>query len=128
MIHHSAVDRDNTAVEIASYHVNVLGWPGIGYHWLVHPDGRIEYVGDLRTVRYNVAKRNPEVIGICLPGDFTRHPPTDAALDSTRRLVAWLRAEPVLQAEVVSHGEIAVPGWETACCGATWPTWKPRIL
>lgn len=124
-IHHSGVDRDSSAEAIAAYHVDSLGWPGIGYHFLVHSDGRAEYVGDIATIRYNVAGRNTEVIGICLPGDFTSHPPADEALSSTRALVAALRLELGRSLPVVGHRDIAVS--PTACPGDTWEGWKARM-
>ncbi|MBI2906546.1 MAG: N-acetylmuramoyl-L-alanine amidase [Chloroflexi bacterium] len=123
VIHHSGVDRDSSAEAIAAYHVDSLGWPGIGYHFLVHPDGRIEYVGDIATLRYNVAGRNAEVIGICLPGDFTAHPPTEAALSSARALVRALRLELGRHLPVVGHRELN----PTACPGDTWEHWRAQV-
>lgn len=125
VIHHSGVDRDSTAEAIAAYHVDSLGWPGIGYHFLVHQDGRVEYVGDIATVRYNVAGRNHEVIGICLPGDFTSHRPTEVALSSTGELIANLRIVLGRPLPVVGHRDIAFS--PTACPGDTWPQWGGKL-
>jgi len=126
VLHHSGVAGDQSAATIANYHVQSNGWPGIGYHYLVHPDGLIEYVGDVLTVRYNVASRNKECIGVCLPGDFTSIPPTDQQLAAARALVRFLQGV-VPAASVVGHGDIALPGWETSCPGATWPGWRQRV-
>lgn len=127
VVHHTGVDVDNSAKEIASYHVNAEGWPGIGYHFLVHPDGTIDYVGDITTTRYNVATLNEFCIGICVVGDFTLRQPTPKALRSTSLLVNWLRADPVPQAIVVGHRDVAVEGWRTACPGDTWLTWRNKL-
>ncbi len=123
MIHHTGVDADNSPYEIANYHVNTLGWPGIGYHFVVHQDGAIDYVGDIGTVRYNVAKRNQEVIGICLTGNFTEHWPSEAQLRGARSVIHAMLAF-VPAAVVVGHRDIAMPGYETSCPGETWSLWK----
>ncbi len=128
VIHHSGVDYDSDSWGIADYHVRVLRWPGIAYHYVIRWNGDIEYCGDIATLRYNVASRNQESLGICLPGDFTERHPTPEQIGATRNLIAVLR--PVLDPDedwsvkVVGHGEIALPGYKTACPGATWPDWK----
>jgi N-acetylmuramoyl-L-alanine amidase len=123
-IHHSGVNVDSTALSIAEYHVNVMGWAeGIGYHWLVHWDGRIEYVGDVLTARANVAKRNREVIGICLPGNWNDDVPGDAQLGGALELVTWLRAL-LPWAEVRGHSDVALAAYPTTCPGLMWPAWR----
>ncbi len=130
VIHHSAVDVDNAALEIAEWHVLApeagLFWPGIGYHFVVHWDGSIDYVGDVATVRYNVAGRNREVLGICLPGNFMKRWPSRTQLDGTRRLVGALNVL-LPWAEVGAHKELALPGHETSCPGATWEQWRAEV-
>lgn len=118
---------DSTAFAIADYHVNVQGWEGIGYHWLVHQNGEIDYVGDIATSRANVALINDEVVGICLPGNWTEQYPPAAALASAATLVAWLRTL-LPQAKVVGHYEVAQDGWSTSCPGPLWPRWKPLVV
>jgi len=127
VVHHSAVDVDSSALSIAQYHVNTLGWPGAGYHFRIGWDGAIDYMGDISLSRYNVARRNDEVIGICLPGDWTAKEPPIATLLATRRLLAWLKTV-VPQAQIVGHKDIALPGYETACPGDLWPGWRSKII
>ena len=125
-VHHSAVDVDSTAIEVANYHIKHEGFPGIGYHFLIHWDGTIDYVGDILTMRYNVAGLNDKVVGVCLLGDFTGHWPTAAQLESARELLAWLKA--ILPAtEIRSHYEIALPGYGTACSGLSYREWKGKL-
>lgn len=126
VIHHSANPADSTPLEIARYHVQTLGWPGIGYHWVVSQTGHIYYVGDMETVRYSVAHRNREVVSLCLPGDWSQREPPDAQIASARRLVGYLRTllPPV---QIVGHGEIADLRSPTSCPGATWPVWRARL-
>lgn len=130
VVHHTGVAGDSTAKAIARYHTAGLGWPGIGYHFLVHQDGSIVYVGDILSIRYNVARRNHEVLGVCLPGDFTHRPPGPAQLRSARVLLANLQFALGWAVPIAGHREIALPGFATSCPGDTFlsgPRWKDWI-
>lgn len=127
VVHHSAVAVDSSAEAIAAYHIDHNGWPGIGYHFLIHWDGRIEYVADISEIRYNVASRNHEVVGICLVGNWMAESPPDPALHSARTLTAALRAVLGRELPLVGHRDIALPGHGTACPGDTWPNWQPEV-
>lgn len=126
VIHHSAVDVDSTAQSIADYHVNTLGWREIGYHFRIGWSGEIDYVGDIETARANVYGRNHEVIGCCIPGDWSKRIPPEPALRSAAILTRYLLYR-CPQAEVVGHYEIALPASPTSCPGATWPEWRERL-
>lgn len=123
VIHHSGTPTDSPPAQIAGYHVYTNKWPGIGYHWVVSQTGVISLVGDMRTVRANVKYRNREVVGICLPGDWTAQTPPLAQLQATKKLVRWLRAG--YGWELVGHKDIADPRSPTACPGAfsLWRGW-----
>lgn len=127
VIHHSGVDADSSSEQIAAYHVGSLGWPGPGYAYVVRQNGDIEYCGDLSSVRYNVAARNEECVGVCLVGDFSTHHPTveqlGAAQNLCRVLMPLLDPGGTGQVKVVGHKEIALRGYATSCPGATWPEW-----
>lgn len=130
VIHHTATQDDVSAKSIARYHAETLGWPGIGYHFLVHQDGVTEYVGDILTVRHNVAKRNHEVIGVCLPGDFMRHSPITSHLEAARLLVINLQYSLGWPVPIIGHCEAALPGFGTSCPGKSFlggPRWKDRL-
>ncbi len=126
-IHHSGTPGDCSAESIARYHVQTNGWPGAGYHLLVHPDGRTEMMNDLDRACFNVAYRNAETIGVCLAGDFSQAPPPAAQLAATKRLVAELQFALGWFCPAVGHGEIADPRSPSACPGATWPQWKAAV-
>lgn len=126
VIHHSATAGDCSAQAVADWHVNHNGWPGIGYHYLVHPDGQIDYAGDIGTERYNVAGRNHECIGICLAGTFDKRWPTNEQLRAARGVVHAMRLF-VPSAAVVGHRDIALPGYETECPGALWPQFREFV-
>ena len=116
VIHHSGVDVDSSSEEIARYHIG-LGWATIGYTYVARWDGTIEQALDLETQGNNVARRNPECLGICCPGDYTMRPGRLAQVNAKDALVAWLLAGPLPGRSVVGHRQIALPGYGTACPG-----------
>lgn len=131
VVHHSGVAVDSLAASIATYHVDHYGWPGIGYHFLVHQDGRIEYVGDILQVRYNVARRNNEVVGVCLPGDFMSQPPSQVQSEAARALLANLQYALGWFVPILGHREVALPHFGTSCPGDAFlegPRWKDLII
>lgn len=88
-IHHS-LTKTGSAEAFARYHVNSLGWPGIGYHFVIEKDGTIKYCNSLGLKTYHVGNSNRFALGICLTGDFRYEEPTAAQKDSLRKLVAVL--------------------------------------
>jgi len=117
VLHHSAVPASVGAARIAKYQVEKKGWPGIGFHYFVSDDGRIEQTQPLEVVAKHAGDANPTSVGICLAGNFTDQPPTEAQLLATGQLVAWLLQELNLPLEAVHpHKDYVV----TACPGDQW--------
>jgi len=132
VVHHvgGGVNRDYTAEEIAAYHAFDRGWPGIGYHFLVHPDGRIEYVGDWLTVRYHCGKLNASSLGVCLAGDFTAAAPPDRQLMRARMLIAGIRRVLGREVPALGHRDLdpAATGYpRPECPGRTWESWRLQV-
>jgi N-acetylmuramoyl-L-alanine amidase len=126
VIHHYAVVATPQAV--ASYHVNTLGWPGIGYHFAIEPDGKIQQTNKLETISYHVGNPNWRTIGIALNGNFMINPPTQKALDSARWLTNYIRNLPAITIkDQFGHGQFP-GGTATACPGATWPQWIDHVF
>jgi len=128
VIHHSGVAGDQTALQTANYHVDHNGWPGIGYQFGVHPDGRTEMYHDIEEASYNVAYKNNEVLGIILYGDFSARPPGDTQLAAAKRLCAELQYDLGWFVPIVGHRDIATPQSPTTCPGDTWATWKASVI
>ena len=127
VIHHSAVPPSVDAWQIARYHVEREGWPGIGYHFSIAPDGHIHQTQPLEAISYHAGDPgNQEGVGICLLGNFTNESPPDPQLDATARLVAWLLSELNLPTEAVrAHCDYR----QTQCPGLTWPAlWRSPLL
>ena len=104
VIHHSDT-LSGSAQAYAQYHIDQHGWPGIGYHFVIDKDGRINQTQLLTTISYHVPGYNTSSVGICLTGDFTQYPPTQAQIESVVYLVRFLSLT-LGQKQVVGHGEL----------------------
>jgi hypothetical protein len=117
VLHHSAVPASVGADRIAKYQVEKQGWPGVGFHYFVYDDGRIEQTQPLEVISKHAGSANDASIGICLAGNFTDQPPTEAQLLATSQLAAWLLQELDLPIEAVHpHKDYVI----TACPGDQW--------
>ena len=69
VVHCSATPegRDVSAATIDEWH-KARGWSGIGYHFVVALDGKIEYGRDLNKTGAHVKGHNKSSIGICYIG------------------------------------------------------------
>lgn len=76
IIHHSA-SENQSAYDYAAYHIQEKHWPGIGYHYVIQPDGKIFQTNNLKTVCYHTEGFNTPGVGICLSGNLSNHPMTD---------------------------------------------------
>jgi hypothetical protein len=129
-IHHSAVSGAVPLEHVAQYHVEDQGWPGIGYHYYVKPDGTIYQTQRLETVSWHVSHNNDYTVGICVSGDFTYAPPPQIQIDAAAYLTAWLMQElKISESKILGHKEF--PSNDTSCPGETWlkrMVWKNMLL
>lgn len=81
------------------------------YHWLVRPDGQCERLLDDHRVGWHSGNRsvNNSSVGICLVGDHSTSPPTDAALSSLTGLIRTYAPNSVLTHSAVNTST-ACPG------------------
>ncbi|MDX8044765.1 N-acetylmuramoyl-L-alanine amidase [Gracilibacillus sp. S3-1-1] len=98
----------------ARYHVDTHGWPGIGYHYCIEPDGTIKWCNDLELRTYHVGNHNNYCVGIVLTGDFRYEDPTKEQEDSLRRLVYALQKEYSSLKHIKGHHEFS--GYEWKAC------------
>lgn len=88
VVHHTAGVGPPEAV--AQYHVNTLGWPSIGYHFWVDPDGtvfQLNRVTEIANSQGGRASRSPvpwtrpnkNFLAVVFRGDFTNRDVTPAA-------------------------------------------------
>ncbi len=145
VIHHTDTSKSVTVEQIARYHVygtrpNKDPWPGIGYHYVIAPDGVIYWTQRHETRSYHVGAANNYCLGISLIGRFLMKDyqgnvqppedqlPTPAQMDATARLVAWLMTELNVTdiVNVVGHKEVS----PTMCPGDQWMRgvhWKNEL-
>ena len=113
IIHHSATPTGSCEA-FARYHVENNGWPGIGYHYVIDPQGNIYKTQNIGTISYHASGYNPSSIGICLIGDFNNSHPTQEAFDACVSLANELISTYKNICYVLSHKEA---GATTSCPG-----------
>lgn len=119
VVHHTATVPTVTPEQIANYHVSSLGWPGIGYHFVVAANGTIYQTNRVTTTSYHVASHNGYCVGTCLVGNFTQYAPTPAQLAGLRFLQnVWLPG--IFGHELTLKGHKEMPYAATACPGNLW--------
>jgi N-acetyl-anhydromuramyl-L-alanine amidase AmpD len=123
IIHHTGIPAQIGADRIAAYRVDTQGWPGIGYHFLISPEGTIQQTQALTTVTSHAGPYNQESLAVCFAGDFNNAAPAPAQLAAGAHLVSWLLQQLNLPLEAVAgYKELAAdpsPGaqWDS---GAMW--------
>lgn len=116
-LHHSLTKMNlsgSNAEGYANYHVNSLGWPGIGYHFVIEKDGMIKWCNNLVLRTYHVGNFNSQSVGICLSGDFRSEQPTDAQKHSLRQLVEALKKDLPNYKRTLGHNDY--PGYALKQC------------
>ena len=166
-VHHTDTPLTHTVETIAHYHVfgerkNAKGetvkepWPGVGYHYIVAPDGVVYHCqpDDIHSNQVG-GKPNSYTVAVSLIGRFMRtdlrgnpHPPekqepTAAQLASATQLIAWLMQKYSIPLTAQFENGIPVTGvvghrdiWDqvqkgaTVCPGDQWKTgiaWRDKL-
>lgn len=116
VLHHSASGLALTPDGIHQMHLN-LGWAGIGYHFVITPDGKVHTGRPITADGANVAGHNSHVIGICFIGNFdtNKNGPTQAQIKSGQALTIDLFK--IKKFAVKGHRDLMA----TACPGRFFP-------
>ncbi len=129
-IHHTTGAPFQPIENIASFHVNTRGWPGIGYHYVIDGAGTIHQTNYLTTKSFHAGTLNAPgdenlwSVGVALQGNFQDAPPPQVQQDAARALVQYLKQTLDLS-DVFGHREM--PGAQTACPGSTFEEWLPYV-
>jgi len=92
---------------IDRYH-RLKGWKGIGYHFVIMPDGLIFIGRGLNEVGAHTVGQNDEAIGVCLLGNFDEEIVEEAQWISMKYLLAFLLHRFGLQtAHIFFHRQFA---------------------
>ena len=120
VIHHAGFpdgDKDSSAEEIHKFHQEVNGWAGIGYHYVIRKDGRIEQGRKPLAVGAHAYQHNKNSVGICVAGNFDLVKVPSVQMDSLKLLTAWLcqkyKLDPMQKGVIVGHRDLN----DTACPG-----------
>ena len=70
VVHHSGNNGYKNPADIEKLHMNRSGYDDIGYHYMIHPDGRIFEGRDIRFKGAHVSGANTGKIGVLMMGDF----------------------------------------------------------
>ena len=117
VVHHTGVSPTITAREIAEFRVQKNNWAGIGFHFLVLPDGTIQQTNELTTVSRHAGDQNRESVGVSFAGNFNTGSPTAQQIAQGGHLIAWLlRTLNLSIGAMVGHKAIA----STPCPGTQW--------
>lgn len=114
IVHHGGTVV-TTADNMARYHVNSNKWPGIGYHFVISPGGKVEYVGDVNESHYHAGDANWTSIGACMNGDYSKvNAPAEMleSLEVLERVLEDFLGKPLKR---IGHRD-AMPG-HTVCPG-----------
>ncbi|SEQ24148.1 N-acetylmuramoyl-L-alanine amidase [Virgibacillus subterraneus] len=121
--HHSLTRKHlggSDAEGFASYHVNNLGWPGIGYHFVIEPKNvingraRIVWCHDPGKRSYHVGDSNTKSLGICVAGDYRYDDLDDATKASIDELHQALVDDGIGNTDK-AHNELPGYGWKPCC-------------
>lgn len=114
IVHHSAGGNTSSnwagvMQSIFDLHVYTNGWSDVGYNWLIDPNGVIyEGRGGGDNVRgAHMCGYNSNTLGVCLLGNFVSVAPSEASIESLRKLLAWKACKenisPLGTASIVSY-------------------------
>lgn len=129
VIHHTGAAPETPPSAIADHHVFRLGWPGIGYHFLVSTDGQIIQTNGLAVESFHARQFNATSIGIALSGNLNHATPPPPQIDALAHLCAWLLDGLHLPPDaILGHCELVTA---TPCPGEDWLggiAWKNSLL
>lgn len=104
------------------------GWGGMPYHLVASPNGRCFYTLDLNCYGAHVRKRNHQLVGMALMGNFTFSHPGDFQLCAAASALVAIWGWSGLLLPFKGHREWALPAYPTSCPGDTWWQWQNRLL
>ena len=114
ILHHAAAKTCNAAT-IHRWHKD-RGWSGIGYHFLVRKNGRVERGRPENMVGAHASGSNSDSIGICFEGNFMTETMKPEQLKAGQELVSYLKKKYGVT-KVQKHSDVG----STSCPGKNFP-------
>lgn len=118
VVHHSEGPTNQTVRSIQAFHMDVRGWPDVGYNFLVRDDGTIYEGRGWLTIGAHAKGHNTAGIGVCYIG---QNAPTEAAKKSIRGLYDYACAKTGHQLLAKGHGQLSQNN--TDCPGSALLAW-----
>jgi N-acetyl-anhydromuramyl-L-alanine amidase AmpD len=129
IIHHTGVSTDPNPDAIARYQVSQRGMPGIGYHFLIRFDGRVQQTQPLTVASAHTTRHNDDSVGIAFAGSFMQGIPTPAQITGGAHLCAFLLDQLGLPVSAITGRRDVESG--TASPGTQWSSglrWRDALL
>jgi N-acetylmuramoyl-L-alanine amidase len=111
IVHHTASPSNTTIEDIKAWHTK-RGFYGIGYHYVIDPNGKIHSTRPVARTGAHARGHNADSIGVALIGNFEKTYPTGAQLDALDGLILILKEEFHVK-RLIGHkdaGKTACPG------------------
>lgn len=106
VLHCTDSDPSATVENIHQWH-QARGWAGIGYHWVVTADGRVEKGRPEHAQGSGVRGHNNGVVHVCMVGRFDKAPPPEKQLNAACACLARVLMAHGLTVEAVRfHREL----------------------
>ena len=128
VVHHAGMtyNGDMSLKAIHDLHLG-NGWAGVGYHFIVHKDGKIDRARPIERIGAHAYAHNRYTVGICMTGNFDIGVPTAAQVFSTEMLIAALchhyNIIPSHQT-ILGHRDLC----DTACPGYNFYPHMPELI
>lgn len=134
-IHHDAVVMTGTTIAeelariqtIDRYHREVNGWPGIGYHRMIAPSGRVYILSGSGYQRAHVENDNHRWIGYCFMGSWTAKRPPEVAMNALKVALQWETNQRKITMLVAPHKRLTA-GTECPGAWAMMSSWETIVL
>jgi len=123
VVHHSATMQKmpkgrqswmGTIEQFANYHIDSHNWPGIGYHYVIDPDGVVWKTNPIGVTSWHTGRYNTPSIGVMLIGNFQKEKPTGGQIHALRELVEILKDALPNITKVIGHKQ--APGHKSNAC------------
>ena len=130
VVHHSGLlkgDVDSTVADIHEMHIVKNKWSGIGYHFVIHKDGFVEFARPLEYQGAHTFKNNEFTVGICLAGNYQIGEPPQEQLQSAVQLIGALCEKykfPPTDTTIFGHRDLG----KTSCPGKNLYVLLPDII
>lgn len=123
VVHHTAGENDTVESIHALHRAN--DWAGIGYHYVIYPDGTVHAGRPEWSTGAHCQGYNSRSLGVNLVGNFEYQTPTEAQVESLTLLLADLMETYGVPPEQVTGHKV----WnQTACPGANLDAILPEIV